>query len=73
MGIQDVECFFFFTGVQILLALFSGCSQVFAASLGAWMAERSKVVDLGSIIVRCVGSNSTPGSKFSCDVFFCER
>ena len=30
-------------------------------SAPAWMAERSKAVDLSSIIVRCVGSNPTPG------------
>ena len=28
------------------------------------MAERSKAVDLSSIIVRCVGSNPTPGKIF---------
>ena len=34
------------------------------------MAERSKAVDLSSIIVRCVGSNPTPGISFAFAQFF---
>ena len=39
----------------------AGSSPVRNDVLSAWMAERSKAVDLSSIIVRCVGSNPTPG------------
>ena len=53
---------------NVFILLFSSTFSSFCYFLGnfkqisnAWMAERSKAVDLSSIIVRCVGSNPTPG------------
>ena len=38
--------------------------------IDAWMAERSKAVDLSSIIFGCVGSNPTSGKQLAYHIIY---
>ena len=47
----------------------SHCCRIYiyvCMQFNAWMAERSKAVDLSSIIFGCVGSNPTSGKQLTC-------